>query len=60
MNGFIPRNDPSLILVPDWADFVAWTKDGGYDESYLDINDCKCMELQRTYLDETAGQLTDT
>lgn len=53
-SGFIPRNDPSLVVVPDWAEFVAWAKDGGYDESYLDINDFKCLALQRTFLEEQA------
>ncbi len=50
--GFIPRNDPSLIIVPDWAAFVAWAKDMGCDESQLDINSSTCTELQRSYLEE--------
>lgn len=51
-NGFIERNDPSLVIVADWSDFVAWAKDAGYCESEFDINDSRCLELQRAYLDE--------
>lgn len=55
MNGFIPRNHASLTIVPDWQEFVAWVKDAGYDESYLDINDSKCLALQRTFLEEASA-----
>jgi hypothetical protein len=60
MTGFIPRNHPSLTIVPDWAEFVAWTQDGGYDESYLDVNDSKCLELQRQYLEEQTEDTATT
>ena len=56
MAGFIVRNDPSLVIVPDWKEFCAWTRDAGYDESYLDINDSKCMALQEQYLAEVAEE----
>jgi hypothetical protein len=49
-SGFIERNDPSLTIVPNWAEFVAWAEDGGYDESYFDINHEKCLTLQQEYL----------
>jgi hypothetical protein len=52
--GFIPRNDPSLIIVPNWAEFIEWAKDAGYPESDLDINHCRCLALQQTYLEEQA------
>lgn len=52
MNGLIVRNDPCLIIVPDWAEFVSWAGDGGYDESYFDINHEKCLTLQELYLEE--------
>ncbi len=52
MPGFTARHDPSLTIVPDWAAFVAWVKDCGYDESYLDVNDSKCLALQESYLAE--------
>lgn len=55
--GFITRNDPSLILVPDWQDFVRWVKEGGgHDEACLDINDYRCRVLQQEYL----AEMTDT
>ena len=49
---FIQRNAQSLVIVPHWAEFVSWTKDAGYDESYLDINESKCLALQEQYLQE--------
>jgi hypothetical protein len=52
MRGFTPRNDSRLVLVPDWAAFVAWAKEGGYGEEYFDVNDSRCEALQREYLDE--------
>lgn len=52
MNGFLERNDPRLVLVPDWAAFVAWAKEGGYGEEYLDVNDSRCEALQHAYLEE--------
>jgi len=54
VNGFISRNDPSLIIVLDWAEFVSWAEDGGYDESYFDVNHEKCLALQQMYLEEVA------
>ena len=44
------RHDPTLSIVGDWAAFVAWAHDGGYDESYFDVNDEKCLALQQSYL----------
>lgn len=52
MSGFLERNDPSLLLVPDWDDFVQWARDGGYGEEYLDINDSRCEAVQLDYLEE--------
>jgi hypothetical protein len=49
---FINRNDPSLVIVPDWDDFYEWCKDSGYPECELDINDYRCMIHQRDYLEE--------
>jgi hypothetical protein len=57
MSGFIARNDPSLVLVPDWADFLAWAKEGGYGEEYFDVNDSRCGALQREYLAERDGAI---
>jgi len=51
--GFIERNDASLVIVPDWAEFCDWVKDAGYDEAYLDINDSRCLALQAAFLEET-------
>lgn len=48
------RNDPSLVIVPDWMAFYYWGKEAGYGEQYFDINDSRCLELQKTYLEETA------
>lgn len=56
MTGFIPRHHKSLTIVPDWQEFVAWAKDGGYDESYLDVNDSKCLELQKQFLEEAEAE----
>lgn len=52
MNGFLVRNDPRLVLVPDWAAFMAWAKEGGYGEEYLDVNESRCEALQLDYLAE--------
>ena len=54
MSGFLVRNDSSLIVVADWQAFVAWAEDAGYDESYFDINDEKCLALQIQYREEIA------
>ena len=54
MKGFLVRNDPSLIVVTNWLAFVNWAHDGGYDESYFDVNDEKCLALQHSYLEEIA------
>jgi len=51
--GFIERNDASLVIVPDWAEFCAWVKDAGYGEAVLDINDSRCLALQAAFLEET-------
>jgi hypothetical protein len=51
-SGFVARNDPSLVLVPDWSAFVEWAKEARYDEAYLDINDSRCMALQEQFLEE--------
>lgn len=59
-SGFIARNGPSLIIVPNWAEFVSWAKEGGYDESYFDINDEKCFTLQQAYLQEMAESRATT
>lgn len=56
MSGFIPRHHDSLTIVPNWQEFVSWTEDAGYDESYLDVNDSKCLELQRQFLEEIAPE----
>lgn len=55
-SGFIARNDPRLIIVPNWAEFAEWAKDAGYGEADLDVNDSRCMHLQETYLEES-GEL---
>ena len=50
--GFIERNDASLIIVPDWAEFCDWVKEAGYGEAVLDINDSRCLALQAAFLEE--------
>ena len=50
--GFVERNDASLVIVPDWAEFCAWFQDAGYDEASLDINDSRCLALQEAFLEE--------
>lgn len=54
-----PRNHPSFIIVANWIDFCVWCRDGGYDESYLDINDGKCLALQEAYNEELMDQAQD-
>ena len=51
--GFIERNDASLVIVPDWAEFCDWVKEAGYGEAVLDINDSRCLALQVAFLEET-------
>lgn len=54
VNGF-PTRPPAIVA--DWQGFVEWVKDAGYDESYLNWYDSKCLALQEQYLDEmTSGQ----
>lgn len=48
-NGF-PLTPP--ILVQDWGDFYEWGKEAGYDESYFNVRDSKCLALQEQYLQE--------
>lgn len=55
-SGFLVRHDPSLTIVKDWAAFVAWGHEGGYDESYFDVNDEKCLALQERFNEELADQ----
>jgi len=43
---------PSLVPPSRWQDFVEWTAEGGYDESYFDRRDSKSLELQRLFLEE--------
>jgi len=50
--GFIERNAASLVIVPDWSEFCAWVKEAGYGETYLDINDSRCLALQELFLEE--------
>jgi hypothetical protein len=50
--GFIERNDVSLIIVPDWAEFCDWVKEAGYGEEVLDINESRCLALQAVFLEE--------
>jgi hypothetical protein len=39
------------VIVTDWSAFVEWVKDGGgYDQSYFDVRDSKCLALQEDYL----------
>lgn len=39
------------VIVPDWNAFVEWVADGGgYDQSYFDVRDSKCLALQEDYL----------
>lgn len=42
-------------LVADWKAFYAWAKEAGYDESYLNQYDSKCLALQEQFLDEAAA-----
>lgn len=53
----VERNHSSLTIVPDWKAFVEWAEDGGgYDETYFDVNQSKCLELQWGYLDYFAEE----
>lgn len=49
VNGF-PIRPP--VIVSDWNAFCEWGKDGGYDESYFNMYDSKCLALQEQYLQE--------
>ena len=49
---FTPRNDPSLVIVPDWSVFCDWAKDEGYPEEMLDWHDSRCLALQEQFLEE--------
>jgi hypothetical protein len=55
--GFIERNDASLVIVPDWAEFCDWVKEAGYGEAVLDINDSRCLALQAAFLEERHQEL---
>ena len=52
INGF-PTKPP--VIVADWKAFYAWAKEAGYDESYLNQYDSKCLALQEQFLDEAAA-----
>lgn len=49
LNGF-PVDPP--VLVRDWHAFAEWAHDAGYDESWLNWRDSKCLALQEQYLQE--------
>lgn len=49
VNGF-PTRPP--VIVADWQGFAEWVKEAGYDESYLNCYDSKCLALQEQYLEE--------
>lgn len=40
------------MIVADWQGFAEWVKEAGYDESYLNCYDSKCLALQEQYLEE--------
>lgn len=48
----IPSRPP--VLVTDWSAFADWVHEGGYDESYLNWWDSKCLALQEEYLEYVA------
>lgn len=43
---------PPAPIVPNWAAFCEWAKEGGYDESYFNRWDSKSLALQAQYLEE--------
>lgn len=51
INGF-PTKPP--VIVKDWMAFYTWAKESGYDESYLNQYDSKCLALQEQFLNEAA------
>jgi hypothetical protein len=40
------------IVFENWGSFVKWAKENGYDESYFNVNDSKCLALYETFLQE--------
>lgn len=49
MNGFLSL--AQCAIVADWNAFVEWANDGGgYDESYFNVRDSKCLALQEDYI----------
>ncbi|ATS86760.1 MULTISPECIES: HU family DNA-binding protein [Xanthomonas] len=42
---------PSLIPEDQRADFLAWAREGGYDESYFNRWDSKSRQLEEDYLE---------
>lgn len=55
INGF-PTKPP--VIISDWSAFCEWAKDAGYDESYLNQWDSKCLALQEQFLAELAENNT--
>ena len=40
-----------FVIVADWNAFVEWANDGGgYDQSYFNVRDSKCLALQEDYI----------
>lgn len=56
INGF-PTKPP--VIIKDWKAFCEWAKEGGYDESYLNQWDSKCLALQEQFLAEFAETNSD-
>ncbi|MBP9714179.1 MAG: hypothetical protein KBD60_10890 [Sterolibacterium sp.] len=53
INGF-PTKPP--VIVANWQAFYEWARDGGYDESYLNPYDSKCLALQEKFLEEIEAE----
>ncbi len=44
----------NLIPTEQWGEFTEWARECGYDESFLNLWDSKCLELQRQFLEDSA------
>lgn len=40
----------SKIIFEHWNSFVIWGRENGYDESYFNPRDSKCLDLYETFL----------
>lgn len=45
------RHQSSMVVVPNWTKFLDWARDNEREEAFMDINDSRCLEAQREYLE---------